>query len=187
MKKRIKSYHKTKVSRHEVMTGNSSSTMTNAPPVTMQRGIRLVNVKHAAETTQSFLALPPATAGLVTSPPLTPPPADPAVSSCRRRYGIVFQLRQRRRESRGQISCFSFSPSFPPNTVRVGVGVGAALPVVTPASATKGEGWGGVHQETPPVAMTTPSFLPPRWTLSAIFFCCAAKLYLATSASHACL
>lgn len=63
MKKRIKSYHTTKVSRHEVMTGNSSSAMTNAPPVTMRRrGIRLVSVKHGAETTQAFPALPPASA-----------------------------------------------------------------------------------------------------------------------------
>lgn len=101
----------------------------------------------------------------------TPPPAGPAVSSCRRRYAIVFQLRRRRRESRGHTSRSSFSPSFPPNTVGVGGRV---------ACRHTGEcnSRGRLRRSSPGNTL-----LPPRWTRSAQYSSAAraAKLYLVSN------
>lgn len=184
MKKRIKSYHKTKVSRDEVMTGNSSSAMTNAPPVTMQRGIRLVNVKHAAETTQAFPALHPASAR-------APADATASGSSCEqlqtaiRHCFPVTSTAEGVPRSNLMIFIFAFLPLQTPS----GSGSGSGLRCLLSHQRVQLKGTVEVEftRKTQPVATTTPAFLPPRWTLSAIFFCCAAKLYLATSASHACL
>lgn len=65
MNKRIKSYQKTKVLRLEVMTGNSSSAVTNAPPVTMRRGkkARSCGARRRPRHRRPLPAVPPSECG----------------------------------------------------------------------------------------------------------------------------